>query len=70
MDGRRSRLYAALLDESTRILLLFTVAIALGLASVVLFFYSPTDSPTRLQLGLILCSTALVLYLSFRSRTE
>lgn len=66
MDGGRSRLYAALLDESTRILLLTGIATALGLASILLFVYSPTDSPTRLHLGLILCSTVLVLYLSFQ----
>ncbi|WP_135829053.1 hypothetical protein [Halorussus halobius] len=70
MDGRRSRLYAALLDESIRTVLLFGVAAALGLGSVLLFVYSPADSPTRLHLGLILCSTALVLYLSLQSTPD
>ena len=67
MDDHRSRVYELLLNEVNRMILLFATATLLGLGSIVLFFYSPGESPTRTQLGLMFGSAAILFYLTLRS---
>jgi len=67
MGDRRPRLRGPLLSEATRTLLLFVIASALGLASVLLFIFSPSNEPTQLQLALLVLSTVVVFYLTMRS---
>lgn len=67
---RRSRVYELLFDEVNRILLLFAAATILGLGSVLLFFYSPESSPTRLHLVLLLCAMVILFYLSLRGAPD
>jgi hypothetical protein len=67
MDDVGSRLFEFLLDEVNRMLVMFAIATVLGVGSVVLFFYSPGDSPTRVHLGLLVCAAAILFYLTLRS---
>lgn len=67
MDDHRSRMYEFLFDEVNRMILLFATATLLGVGSVLLFFYSPGESPTRTHLGLIFGSAAILFYLTLRS---
>lgn len=66
MDDRRSRVYELVFDEVNRTLLLFASAAALGLGSVLLFFYSPGNSPSRFHFALLLCAMVIVFYLTVR----
>lgn len=70
MDDHRSRLYEWLVDEVNRTLFLFATATVLGLGSVVLFFYSPGNSPTRFHFVLLLGAMVLLFYLSLRSSPD
>ena len=66
MDDHRSRLFDWLVDDVNRTLFLFATATLLGLGSLVLFFASPGDTPTRFQLGLLVCAMAILFYLTLR----
>lgn len=59
--------YVWLDDEGHRTVLLFALAAALGLASVIYFFLAGGGSPTRLQLVLILAAGGVLFYVSLRS---
>lgn len=67
MDDRRSRLYEWLFDDTNRTLLLWSAAMAFGLASLFLFFYSPDHSPTRFHLTLLVCAMVIAFYVTIRS---
>ncbi|WP_115862321.1 hypothetical protein [Halorussus litoreus] len=67
MDDRRPRPRGLLFDEATRTLLLFAAASLFGLASVLLFIFTPGDSPTRVHLALLLVSMVIMFYLTIRS---
>lgn len=67
MDDYPSRVIELLVDDVNRTLLLLAVSTFLGLGSVLLFFYSPENSPTRFHLVLIVCAMAILFYLSLRS---
>jgi hypothetical protein len=54
-------------DEAVRTVVLFVTASTLGLASLLLFFSSAGSSPTRFHLGLMICSVAIVFYLTIRA---
>lgn len=65
----RSRLYAALSDETYRMMLLFGLATLLGVGSLVSFVFSPGGSPTRTQFGLLLGAMVVVFYLTVWGNT-
>lgn len=67
MDDHRSRLFEWLVDEVNRTLFLFAAATLLGLGSVLLFFYSRENSPTRLHFVLLLGAMTILFYLTLRS---
>lgn len=67
MDDHRSRLYEWLVDEVNRTLFLFAAATLLGLGSLLLFFYAPGNSPTRLHFVLLLGAMAILFYGTLRS---
>ena len=67
MDDHRSRLYEWLINDVNRTLLMVAAATLLGVGSLASFFASPGDTPTRLQLGLLVCAMALLFYLTLRS---
>ena len=54
-------------DEAVRTTVLFVTASTLGVASLLLFFDSTGNSPTRFHLGLMICSMAIVFYLTIRA---
>jgi hypothetical protein len=67
MDDPMQTVYVWLDDEGHRTVLLFALAAALGLASVIYFVVTGEGSPTRLQLVLILAAGAVLFYVSLRS---
>jgi len=54
-------------DEAVRTTVLFVTASTLGVASLLLFFDSAGNSPTRFHLGLMICSMTMVFYLTIRA---
>lgn len=67
MDDLKRAMYVWLTDEGTRVILLFVLAAALGLASLLFFFASDSGSPSRTELVLILAAMVVVFYMSLRS---
>lgn len=67
MDDHRSQLFEWLVNDVNRTLLLIGTATLLGVGSLVSFFASPGDTPTRLQFGLLVCAMALLFYMTLRS---
>jgi uncharacterized membrane protein len=66
MDDHRSWVYEFLFDDVNRTLIILGVSTLLGLGSVLLFFYSPGNSPTRFHLVLLLCAMVILFYLAVR----
>lgn len=62
-----SRLWTWVNDEAVQTIALFVTASTLGLASILLFFNSASDSPTRFHLALMIGSMAVVFYLTIRA---
>jgi len=67
MDDPMQTVYVWLDDEGHRTVLLFVLASALGLLSILYFFIAGEGSPTRLQLVLILAAGTVLFYISLRS---
>lgn len=60
-------MFEFLLDDVNRMLVLLAIATGLGVGSVILFFYSPESSPTRVHLLLLVSAAAILFYLTLRS---
>lgn len=67
MDDHRSRLFEWFVNDANRTLLMVATATLLGVGSLVSFFASPGDTPTRFHLGLLVCAMAILFYLALRS---
>lgn len=67
MDDPREAAYHWLADEGNQTVLLFGLAVALGVTSLVFFFVGDGSSPSRLEFVLIVAAVAVVFYISLRS---
>lgn len=69
MDDPRESMFVWLADEGNRTILLFVLAMGLGLASLGLFFVGSSNSPTRTEFGLITAAMVVVFYMLLRTNT-
>lgn len=70
MEDPKESIYVWLADEGNRILLLFALAVSLGLASILYFFATDASSPNRTQFALIVAAMVVVFYLSLRGNVH
>ncbi|WP_458185392.1 hypothetical protein [Haladaptatus sp. NG-WS-4] len=69
MDDLGTRLLYWLTDETNLSLLLFGVAMVLGVVSLVLYFVSNEQSPTQIEFGLLVAAMTVLFYMTLRNST-
>jgi hypothetical protein len=69
MDDLKRSMFIWLTDEGNRTILLFVLAVGLGLASISLFFARSSSSPTRTEFGLLTAAMVVVFYMLLRTNT-
>ncbi|WP_458206358.1 hypothetical protein [Haladaptatus sp. NG-SE-30] len=69
MDDLGNRVFYWLTNETNLSILLFVVATALGVSSLVLFFLSNEQSATRMEFGLLVAAMAVLFYMTLRNNT-
>ncbi|GAA0201295.1 hypothetical protein ACFFQF_01655 [Haladaptatus pallidirubidus] len=67
MDNIGDLVFYWLTDETNLTILLFSLAVLLSISSLLLFFISGGQSPTRLELGLLVAAMGVLFYLSLRN---
>lgn len=63
-------LYVIVYDKAYNVAVLFVLAAVLGLASLVIFTFSPSMGPTNVELLLLIASASILFYLALTHGTE
>ncbi len=67
MDDLGDQVLYWLTDDANQSILLFVLAFALGLSSLLLFFASGKRSATRLEFGLLVAAMGVLFYMTLRN---
>lgn len=69
MNDPKETILVWLTDEGAKTLLLFALAVGLGLASLAFFFDGTSGSPTRTEFSLLVAAMVVVFYMTLRTNT-